>query len=66
VRVFLTGGMALPLHLVAQHSTAGPPAERARTSAPVVERAPTGESAGPAGRAAPCVDEPGRSGSQPG
>jgi uncharacterized membrane protein len=66
VRIFLTGGMALPLHLAAQHSTAGPPAGRARTSTPVVERARTGESAGPAGSAAPGVDEPGTRGSRPG
>ena len=28
MRIFLTGGMALPLHLAAQHSTAGPSAGR--------------------------------------
>src|SRR5215217_9270639 len=66
VRIFLTGGMALPLHLAAQPSTTGPSSGRALTSTPIVERVPAGEPPGQSGSVAHGPAEQGGSGSQPG
>jgi uncharacterized membrane protein len=66
VRIFLTGGMALPLHLAAQSSTAGPSAGRAFTSTPVVERSPARDPPGQPRTVAQGPAEEGGSGSQPG
>jgi uncharacterized membrane protein len=65
VRIFLTGGMALPMHLVAQDSTAGTSLGRAPASNPVVERVRAGESPGPSSSVIQDPAEQARSGSQP-
>ena len=65
VRIFLTGGMALPLHVAAQHSTAGPPAGPTHAGTPLVEPAPGGGVAGQVSSAAAADEEPASSGSQP-
>jgi uncharacterized membrane protein len=66
VRIFLTGGMALPLHLRARDSTAGPSAAGAPASTGPGERAARGEPPGQTGSTDRGPAEQGRSGSHPG
>jgi uncharacterized membrane protein len=66
VRIFLTGGMALPLHISARDSTAGLSAGRALATAPSVESAPASEPTGQPGRVGQDASKQGRSGSRPG
>jgi len=66
VRIFLTGGMALPLHLVAQQGRVDATAGRTLTSPPRIERVPAGEPAGQPARLADGPAEPGGNGTPPG
>jgi hypothetical protein len=64
LRIFLTGGMALPLHLIAGNSTPGPSAAGG-PSTPVRDRATAGEPPGQTGNAGQGPDEQRGSGSRP-
>jgi uncharacterized membrane protein len=66
VRILLTGGMALPLHISARDSTAALSAGQALVSPPFVGRAPAGEPTGQSGNLAQDTSEQRGSGSRPG